>query len=860
MSFSFSQPLALALLPLLAVTVVFWLRPRTLLGPARRAVSLAVRLLLVLLLVGSLAGTALRLPSGRLAVVFAADRSASAEPSAGFIEDWIRQALAARPKDDPAGVIAFGRSPLVEAPVSDEPRFSRFRERPAADYTDLAAALRLGAALLPPGVGQRIVLLSDGQANLGNALEQAEVLRRQGTIVDVVALPAPSGPEVLVSSVEAPARVHEGAKFPVQVILESAEANAGTLRLYVDNKLQGEQRVALAAGQTGYALRELSLPPGYHSLRVALEPERDRLVQNNEGWAFVNVTGPPSILVVEGQPGDGRNLAAALTATGMKVDMKAPNAFPPSPSELQAYAATVLVDVPAGDLSAGALDRLRSVVRDFGRGLVVVGGSNSFGPGGYRGTPLEEILPVSSQIPAVKDKGRAALVLVIDKSSSMGIGEPNSGTTKMEMAKEAARRAVAELDPDDFAGVLAFDTAFRWVWPVQKVGDGNALKALQNEIARIQADGGTNIFPALETGYRAVAGTDAQLRHVILLTDGQSQSGDYFGLIARMAPQQVSLSTIGIGRDTDQNLLKRMAAEGNGRYYYTERARDIPQIVLKETKIAARNPLVEEPVQPRVAGASPILRAIDSALPALDGHVLTTAKDAAQTLLISPRGDPLLAQWQFGLGRSVAWTSDSQGRWTASFASWPDASKFWSGLVDWVLPPDEDPLRLEVSAVAGLGHLAVETDAPPVTRVETLARITGPAGDARTVRLAASAPGRFEGTFPANDSGAYLIQVTQRDPTGGEQRASGGLVVPYSPEYRAPQPDPQFLARLAQAGGGRVLTQAADAWAPLARPAQSERDLSLTLLLLALFLFPLDIAVRRLTLNWDDLRRSFRRS
>jgi Mg-chelatase subunit ChlD len=859
MSLGFSQPLALALLPLLAVTLVFWLRPRTLLGPGRRAVSLAVRLLVVLLLVGSLAGTVLRLPSGRVAVVFAADRSASAEPAAGFAEDWIRRALAARPEDDPAGVIAFARTPLVEAPVSAMPRFSSLRQRPAADYTDIAAALRLGAALLPQDEGRRVVLLSDGQENLGNALEQAEVLNRQGTTVDVVALPAPDGPEALVGAVEAPARVREGARFPVHASLESTGANGGRLQLFVDDKLQQEQPVTLAAGRTEVALGDLTLPPGYHSLHVVLDPERDRLVQNNEGWAFVDVAGPPSVLVVEGEPGSGRNVAAALRATGMKVDVKAPAAFPPSPSELQAYAATVLVDVSAGDLSASALDRLRTAVRDFGRGLVAVGGPSSFGPGGYRGTPLEDILPVSAQVPAVKDKGRVALVLVIDRSGSMGIGEPNSGTTKMEMAKEAASRAVAELDPDDFAGVLAFDTMFRWVWPLQKVGDANALKALQNEIARLQAGGGTNIFPALEAGYRAVAGADAQLRHVILLTDGRSQSGDYFGLIARYAPVQISLSTVGIGSDTDQDLLKRLAEEGNGRYYYTERARDIPQIILKDAQIAVRNPLVEEPVEPRVVGASPILLAIDSALPVLDGYVLTTPKDAAETPLISPRGDPLLAQWQFGLGRSVAWTSDSQGRWTARFASWPDAGQFWSGLVDWVLPPDEDPLRLEVSAVAGLGHLLVETDSPPVTRVDTLARITGPAGDARTVRLAASAPGRFEGTFPANDSGAYLVQVTQRDPTGGEQRASGGLVVPYSPEYRAPRPDPQFLARLARAGGGRVLTQPADAWAPLARPGQSERDLSPALLLLALFLFPLDIALRRLTLNWGDLRRPFGR-
>ncbi len=847
MGISFAQVWALLLLvPALGGAALLWYRARRGLGGLRGRAILGLRLLILTLLVLALAAPSLRYIVNRQAVVFVADLSSSVERHQEWVEAFIRQAMASRGADDQVGIVATGQDPLVEWPLTERTDFQEFQSAVEPDFTNLSDALRLAAALLPQDARRRVVILSDGRQNLGNAAEQARFLRAQGIQVDVVPLEGLGAPEALVVGVEVPSSARQGELVPVDVQVQSTHATTAILRLSVDGSELARQEVTLEPGESRFAFQVTVDSPGFRTLRATLEAEEDTILHNNRADAFINVHGPPAVLVVEERPGAGANVAQALRATGLMVAVRPVSLFPETLEELGQYAATVLVDVPAEALSQRDMEVLRAAVRDLGRGLVAVGGGRSFTMGDYQDTPLEEALPVISQVPERKEKGKVALVLVIDKSGSMA--SPGSdGVPKVEMAKEAAALALEELEAYDLAGVVAFDSANWWLVPLQGVGDNSHLEEMQDSISRLTADGGTDIYPAVLTAYQTLAGADAPRRHMVLLTDGIAPMGDYQGLLVQMEKQDITLSTIAVGTDSDVALLQWLAEQGEGRFYYTDRARDIPQILTKETRLAARHAIVEEPTTPLVAGSSPVLQVTGGQFPSLGGYVTTLPKNAARMVLVSPKGDPLLAQWQFGLGRAIAWTSDSEGRWTSGLNSWDRAGAFWAALVDWTLPLEEAPFQIRAQVEGNTGHLVVEGEVQEGASLT--ARIVGPDFTATDVPLKATAPGRSEAQFPVDQQGSYLVQVVERGPQGEQRTATGGLVVPYSPEYRQVGGDPGLLEQVAAITGGGVLRGPEEAFGPGLPPAYGDVPLTWWLLLAATLLLPLDIALRRLNLR-----------
>ncbi|HVL53150.1 MAG TPA: VWA domain-containing protein, partial [Vitreimonas sp.] len=826
MSVAFDAPLALLLLvPALLFTFALHLAARRRLGAGRRRGALLVRSLLLGALVFALAGFQLVLPVDRLSTVFVVDMSDSVG-ARGREEAlvFVAESLEEMPEGDLAGIVAFGKEALVERLPSDVSTIDRFASTPVRAATDVGAALRLAAALFPDDVQKRIVLLSDGNDTTGHGQTEAALAAERGIQVETRAIGLEGRAEVLVERLRTPSTARLGEVLEIGAEIRSTVSQTATVRLFAQGVQVAVERLDLAVGVNRISFDGVTpSEPGFHIFRVVVEAAQDTFSQNNRADSNTIVKGEPRILVLAGDPQVAAELVGALEAEQQQVDTMIPEALPSDLGALAAYDSIVMVDVARLRMSDRQLASLQVYVRELGRGLVMIGGPRSYGAGGYTKTPIEETLPVDMGVRDREKQPDVALVVVIDKSGSMdachcntfdgGPGGPTGieGVRKVDIGKEAILRAASALTSVDELGVVAFDDRAHWVVRTQALGQiGN----LQGQIAGIQPDGETNIFTGLENAVGSLEQARSTRRHIILLTDGWSSSGQYEALLERMAEAGITLSTVGAGGGSNP-FLEKLAKDGGGRFYNAVNAASIPDIFLKETQQVSGQQIVEETFFPILTSQSPILRGIE-ALPELLGYNGTTAKPAAQTVLVSPRDDPLLAQWQYGLGRSVAWTSDSTGRWARNWLAWDGFTRFFSQLVSWTFPGEETGgIEAEFVTRGERTTLRVESvadDGSPRDFYVTRAAVVGPDLGQATVELVQSAPGVYEADLGEIGAGAYAVRVTQTRPGDAALGRTVGLVAPIPSEYRLLGPNEAFLATLRAATGGRQIALPAEPW------------------------------------------------
>ena len=867
---TFSAPLALLLL--LAFPYFFWLgRPRVR-SRQREWLSVALRLFILFLLVLSLAGSQIVRAADELAVVFLVDGSDSISPAQKEIaEEYVRNAMVAMGANDRAAVLVFGANALVDRPMSGLSELAPVTSTPQPLHTDLAEAIRLGLALFPVGSARRLVILSDGMATLGNTVEAAELAAAAGVQLDYVPLSAQTAlDEAWVAGVDAPTRVALGETIVLNVAVESTSNMSATLRVLAGGEIVSDQVVELRRGINNFPVRLRAAQQAFVRYQVQLIPVEDVYYQNNQLAAYTDIVGPPRILLVAGTAGGAAGAAAvdespqlrlALQGAGMTVDTVTPASLPATLPRLSNYASLVFVNVNAKDLSPRKMRAVQSYVRDLGGGLVVVGGPESYGMGGYYATLLEETLPVEMQI---KDQERfpsVSIVIVIDRSGSMAA--PEGGVTKIELANEAAVRVVELLNDFDEITVIPVDTR-----PDTIIGPASAANKgpIIEEIRRIGAGGGgINVRTGMQAAVAALAESENQVKHVIVLADGadSNEQGGVPELIETLVAEGATISMVAIGDGPDVPWLQRMAELGEGRFHLTNQAATLPQIFTQETTSIQRSYLVEERFFPSLVRRSPILASIER-VPPLYGYVGTSAKATAQVVLESHLGDPLLATWQYGLGRVVAWTSDATGRWATEWIGWPGFPSFWAQAVRWTISAGRDST---VEAAVSFGEeealLTVDARSADGAFLNDLlmeANVVAPDGDLEQVSLLQVAPGRYETSFTAEGEGAYLIRVSGT--REGEEEAvvaqTQGWVLGYSPEYRQFDTNVALLETLAGMTGGRDLTD--DPAASFSHTLESEpttRPIWGWLTLLAVLLLPVDIALRRLVITRRDLERAW---
>ncbi|HVM25016.1 MAG TPA: VWA domain-containing protein [Candidatus Limnocylindrales bacterium] len=875
---AFSDPIWLWLaVPAVAIVVLGWIGASRRLAAGRRSASLALRLALVGCLVLSLAGIRLALPADRLSVVFLLDASASMlDATRDELVTWARGSVRQMPEGDRAGVVVFGANALVDRLPSELNQLAEPASRPVAAASDVAAAVRLAAAIMPSGTQQRIVLLSDGNDTSGSAAEAIAAASARGIRLDVVVPADETAAEVLVDAVDAAPGARVGETIDLSVRVRATVASRTTLRLLADGETVASRELTLEPGITTVPFAVTTGEPGFHVFRAVIEPEIDRFVENNTADAYVLVTGEPQVLVATDDPSRAADLVSSLGEGSLDVTVVPGNGVPSSLTTLAGYDAIVLDNVKADALGAATMASLQVYVRDLGRGLVMLGGRDSFGAGGFLNTPLEETLPVYMTVRDRERSPEVAMVAVVDSSGSMAdchcTGDSRdsanpSGTRgfeKVDIAREAILRAAEALAPSDQLGVVAFNENAHWAVRTAPIDWG----ALEGGLG-FRADGMTNIYAGLKAAYDDLVDNPASLRHIILITDGWSTHGAYDELLADMQEAGITLSTIGTGGGS-AGLLERLAEQSGGRYYDAADATTIPDIFVRETIRTAGEQVVEETFQPIPSAPSEILVGLDGGrLPHLLGYNATTAKGSATVALLTAREDPLLAQWQYGLGRAVAWTSDARQQWATPWIGTAEFGTLTAQLVAWTLPP-QDTEGIDVRFSPGeRGELNVEVtsideERGPRNFYRTVLRLVAPDLAPTQVVLEQVGPGRYAGTVRAEEPGAYLVRVAQTfEDEGGTDAASRtlGIVSPAAEEYRRLGVDTVALSAYAAAGGGRELAledeaSATSVWAHDIEASAFPTPIWPWLLLLAIVLVPLDVGVRRVALSRGDLRRA----
>jgi Ca-activated chloride channel homolog len=813
----------------------------------RWALGLRCALLAVLLI--SLTRPTIPRWADRLNVTFLLDVSDSVSLAAReSAYRFAAQSVGAMQPGDQAGVVVFGEEAVVDQPLRTTSKLERPQAQVPGRGTNLAQALQLGLATAPPGQANRFVLLTDGRQNMGNALAVAQAAKDAGADIYYVPAPLTFPQEVVLESMVLPQEVKFGEPFQAKVVAWSQAEAQGRLSLYRNGEFLGSQVVRLAPGKNVYTYRQSLEQSGIHVYQAAIDVEGDTIEENNRAIGTLVVRGRPQVLLAEKDRTQAQALAAALRSQHVDVTVVEADKIPKDMAGLQKYDGLILSNVSSLKMTKKQMENIRDYVREQGGGLIMLGGEESFGLGGYYRTPIEEALPVTMEVKQKIEIPSLAVVLSIDRSGSMAM-TTDEKVTKLDIAKEAAHLVVDLLDERNEVGVMSWDTEFIWDSPLKPAKD---KQSIHHAIATIKAGGGTDGYPALKESYQVLFDRPALLKHVIFLSDGQMTRGDFAGLLRRMAKDKITVSTVAIGKDADVPLMVDVAKWGRGRFYYTEDDSTIPRIFTLETQLASKASLVEQPFKAVVASpAHEAIQEIDwKDAPPLGGYVATSMKPNADLVLMTHQEDPLLATWRYGLGRSVAFTSDAKAKWGVLWVRWGGFNKFWSQVTRWALRTGtRSDTVATVARTDNVGEVTVDAIDPKgefINFLDSQVGVVAPDKTRTVIDLEQIGPGRYRGRFPAGQEGVYLVGMAQRraDQMVGSQLA--GLVVPYGQEFRDLGVDESFLRELTELTGGGLLAEPKDAFLQNRHRSRLSVDIWPWLVgMVAVLLIP-EIALRRI--------------
>ncbi|MBV6458549.1 MAG: hypothetical protein HONBIEJF_01680 [Fimbriimonadaceae bacterium] len=799
--------------------------------------------------------------------IFVLDGSASIRDNERLrAERFVDEAMQRLTGEDLAGVVLFGKDPVVESTPSLQRSMPRVMAKVETSASDPAAAVRLASASFPDGKNKRIVLITDGNETDGDLRAAAEVAAQDKIPIEVVRLGTDTArSEVSILELQSPSESRKGEPFELRAILDSSKATSGRLVVDRDGVVVYNQPVSLRPGRNAIVVSDKLDDPGFMRYRATFQATEDGDSRNNVGLGFVGVRGESRILVMQESRTPG-TLTDALRRKGLKVDVLTPGRLPLKAEQLQPYDAIILNDLNADKFFGGQMEMIRSAVRDSGIGLAMIGGENSFLSGGYYGSPIADALPVDLDVRQKKVFPSTSILILVDASGSMSV--PEDGIPKIRLAAKAAEETVNLLSARDRVGVGGSTDGIELVAPMASLTD---KAAVISQVRKLDVGGGgIYIEPTMRLAMEVLMKEPSRVRHHILLADGNdadSQEGA-IPIALAMRSKQITTTVVSIGGGKDVAFLRQLAAAGGGRFYLADKASKLPAIFTQDTAIMGRSAIEDGVFLPKIAQGEPILKGINSSgIPALLAYCLTEARPLARVGMRTPKDDPLLASWTYGLAESLAFTSDAQPRWAAKWVEWPGFDAFWSQAARTLLRRStRNAYDARVEGEGGKGKVvleAVDSLGNPATQLEAKVTVSSPSGDAAPVTMIQTGPGKFEGAFSASNVGSYIVSIAETDADGKPRVSTHGFSIPYPPEYRSFRTNTPLLEKTASLTGGRLLTKPEQAAAPLPKRQSSLTDLWTYFVFAAALLLPLDVAVRRIALPvhaiWSGFLGLFRR-
>lgn len=877
----FDRPVWLLLIPTTGF-LIWWLGRRSLagLGPITRWVALAARLVVVCLLAGAMSEPQWRTEARDVAVTAIIDASESIPPSIQKdVDRYIEEATAEgreRPTDR-LGVVTIARDSFVQSLPSDKTDRVERQHIGGLDGTNLAAGVRLAMAVFPPDAANRLLVISDGNETSGSLLQAAEAARAAGIPIDVLPLKYDYKSEVLVDRLIAPATARMGENLAVRVVLQATAPTRGRLSILMN----GEQvdldpdspllstPVQLKAGPTVLTVPIRTKYAGAQNFKAVFEPDigaggesvGDVVLQNNSAEAVTFVSGEGKVLVVREVDNDAVAIVDALTEAKIATDVRTAEEIPGSLTELAGYDAIMLVNEPVDLFSLKQQEDLKQYVHDVGGGLVMVGGPRSFGAGGWIGSPLEDALPIRLDPPQKRQMPRGALALVIH---SVEIPEG------VFLGKKICESAVNSLSRLDLIGINEFRMAagVDWVYPLSEVGDGTAAKrAIQN----LDFGDMPDFAPSLELTLKSMLAAGAGQKHVIVISDGDP-SAPSTQLLQKFVNAKITISAVGCATHSynDQQTMQYMANYTGGRYYNVDPRNagvQIPQIFIKEAQTVKRSLIWEgTPFVPALSTAgSEAMRGITS-VPPVAGYVVAADREGlSQVTMRGKENDPIMAQWQHGLGRVVTYTSDAATRWNPQWVAWQAFRQFWEQHLRWAMRPTGSAnMRVITETRGDETVVTVEALDPQGERLNFArfqARASAPDGTAQDLPFRQVGPGRYESRVRTSVAGSYVLNLRYAAPTTGADGSSqilegsvqAAISKPFADEFRSLQDNSALLKQVAELTKGRVLegkSQVDKLWTRenLKMPVATT-PIWMAAALTAIGLFVLDVGVRRVRID-----------
>jgi uncharacterized membrane protein/Mg-chelatase subunit ChlD len=655
-----------------------------------------LRTIIVIAAVICLCSPKFKLPGKDGMLIVVADRSLSMPNN---IDSRISETMEllgdSRPTHGKVGLITYGANVAVEM-QPDKAGFSGLTSDNDPGGSNLGEAISRASSLIPTDSSGRILVLSDGNWTGKNPLKSAHEASKRAIPIDYRLLNRNNLDDLAILNFEVPGLVNPGEAFLISAVVHSSRSQNAKLTLKADGKIISRVDSQFVKGKNPIVFRHRTGSDKVIEYELNVTGEGiDKVPENNTALGITEVFGKkPTLMLTENSATRFPNL---LNQAGIKTLVKSPKEMRWNIESLSGYSTIIIDDISANAISSHGMRVLEAWVKHLGGGLLMLGGKNSYGPGGYYQSPLEAALPVSLELRNEHRKLALALVIVLDRSGSMAA--PAGGDrTKMDLANIAAAGTLDMLSPLDEFGVLAVDTKAH---TVVRLDNHKDKESVRDKILRIESTGGgIYVSEGLTTAAKMLTEAKAKTRHIILFADAADaeQPGRYWELLDKCKKAGITCSVIGLGRptDSDANLLRKIAKEGDGRIFFTRDPAELPRLFSQDTFVAAKSSFIEELTS--VSSANSVSLLFDKPISfssSVKGYNLCYRRPKAHLAAITNDDNkaPLLAFWNYGLGRTACYMGEVEGKFSGNLTSTEAAADLFTAVVKWISPDNRQSVE-----------------------------------------------------------------------------------------------------------------------------------------------------------------------